>query len=191
MARLSQDVVSRKEFIRGFTHWFKSEILNSSDESGDKYQDYLLLPGIETLNAFLDKCNQCYDCVEVCPNESIRVWHKNHSCLDGYPVIVPKIEPCHFCDNFPCIDVCSTGAVQKKNSHLPLGVVSINEQHCHAYQDHFCLTCVNSCPESGKAISTDHIGRPFIIKDKCTGCGVCINVCPAEKPAIRILHTGE
>jgi len=179
-----QTSVSRKEFIKDFVSLFKNEV----DEVSNKdYQEFLLPPGTTSMQEYLIKCNKCYNCISLCPNESIRVSHDTNSVLNEYPVILPQENPCNYCSDFPCINACDTGALMMDNIKKPLGIITIIEENCFAYQGHFCSSCINSCPETGLAICTDDFGRPIINNEKCNGCGICISVCPSEIPAIRIL----
>jgi len=179
-----QTYISRKEFVTDFIRLFKNEVKEVANKN---FQDYLLPPGNISLQEFLIKCNKCYECISKCPNESIRVMHNTDSQLNEYPVIIPQENPCYLCSDFPCIDACDTGALTFNNSKQPLGAIQIVEENCFAFQDHYCSSCINSCPKAGLAIYADEKGRPSINQDECSGCGICINVCPSEKPAIRIL----
>ena len=182
--QIKQTPVSRKKFIKDFVSLFKNEV---DEVSNRDYQEFLLPPGTTSMQEFLMKCNKCYDCVSVCPNESIRVFHDIDLAVNEYPVILPKENPCYLCDDFPCIKACETGALTMDNCNKPLGTIKIVEENCFAFQGHYCSSCINSCPKAGLAIYADEKGHPIINKDECNGCGICINVCPSEKPAIRIL----
>ena len=63
-------------------------------------------------------------------------------------------------------------------------VAIIQGRHCLAYQNSFCSTCSERCPEAG-AIITER-GIPRIVADLCTGCGICHERCPAPTNAIFI-----
>lgn len=181
--QIKQAQVSRKDFIRDFVRLFKNEV---DEISNRDCQDYLLPPGNASFQEFLIKCNKCYDCISVCPNESIRASHNINSVVNEYPVIIPQVMPCYYCSDFPCIKACETGALTMDNCDRPLGIIKIIEDNCYAFQGHFCSSCVNNCPKTGAAIYLNELGRPVINNEECDGCGICINVCPSEKPAIRI-----
>ncbi len=182
--QIKQTPVSRKEFVTDFIRLFKNEVKEVTNKD---FQEYLLPPGSSSFENFLEKCTQCYDCISVCPNESIRVMHDIDLAVNEYPVIMPKENPCYLCEDFPCIDACKTDALTIENSHNPLGAIGIIKENCFSYQDHFCSSCINNCPKAGLAIYADEKGHPIINKNECDGCGICINVCPSDKPAIRIL----
>ena len=182
---MKQTPVSRQKFMKDFVRLFKNEV---DEISNNGYQDFLLPPGTSSFQEFLIKCNKCYDCISVCPNESLRVSHNINSKINEYPVIIPEVTPCFSCTDFPCVNACETGALKLDNRNKPLGTIKIIEENCFAFQGHFCSSCINSCPKTGTAISSDELGRPVINNDVCDGCGICINVCPSEKTAIRILE---
>jgi len=183
--QMRQTQVSRMEFIKDFVRLFKDEV---DEVSNRGYQDYLLPPGAALLQEFLLKCDKCYDCISVCPNESIMVSHNINSEVNEYPVIIPQVTPCYYCSDFPCINACETGALKMGNRNKSLGAIKIIEDNCYAFQGHYCSSCVNSCPKTSIAMYLDKIGHPVINDEECDGCGICINVCPSEEPAIRILE---
>ncbi len=181
------EVISRSDFLRDLVpnFWEKAELADKSPGVGQC--DYLLPPGAQSPVDFTTKCTKCYNCVGACSHESLRVIHESNHPVDGYPVIIPREEPCYLCDEFLCISACTPKALTMDNTHLALGRLNLNEQTCLAFNNHYCFTCVNNCPETGEAIYSDKLGRPVIVEDKCTGCGICINVCPSENPGIRII----
>lgn len=56
---------------------------------------------------------------------------------------------------------------------------------CLAHQGTFCSVCRERCPVPG-AIELAG-GKPIIVDDLCTGCGVCQFVCPAPENAILLM----
>ena len=178
-----QTHISRKDFVTDFIRLFKNEV---NEVANKDYQDYLLPPGSSSLTNFLDKCNKCYDCISVCPHESLRVSHDLNSKANEYPVIIPEITPCYFCTDFPCIASCETGALNITNCDKPLGEIKIIEESCYAFHGNFCASCINSCPKTETAIYGDEHGHPIINDEECNSCGICISVCPSENPAIKI-----
>lgn len=65
--------------------------------------------------------------------------------------------------------------------------VFVVARHCLAYQNSFCSVCREHCPMKG-AIKIEN-GRPFIVADQCTACGICSEVCPAPTNAILMLES--
>ncbi len=74
-------------------------------------------------------------------------------------------------------------SVSSSGSELQVAV--IQGRYCLAYQNSFCSTCAERCPEPG-AIITER-GIPRVDADACTGCGICRDLCPAPKNAILML----
>ena len=68
------------------------------------------------------------------------------------------------CPDTPCIASCRPHALRL------------------AFQGTTCTTCVERCPSPGALVIES--GRPQVIADRCTGCGVCQHVCPAANNAI-------
>lgn len=77
---------------------------------------------------------------------------------------------------------CAGGKVAKKRFHydgiencaaasLIAGGGVGCEFGCLAFYD-----CVRACPFG--AIEIDEIGLPYVIPEKCTGCGICARICP-------------
>jgi MauM/NapG family ferredoxin protein len=182
---MAKKLLSRKEFLREAFHLFRRKSDTTEMNRGTE-EGIILPPNAVSLELYLKKCNQCYQCVSVCPHEAIRVWRNENSSLFGFPVIVPREQPCLLCEDLPCVKSCDTGALIRQEIPNLNAVAVIHTQRCLAYQGHFCITCVNSCPLTGQAIFRDLEGKPVINSQVCTGCGICEAACPTEKPAIRV-----
>jgi len=77
----------------------------------------------------------------------------------GFVVIV-----CRACPDPPCIKVCPTEALVKRD----YGGVKINYSKCIG-----CRNCVKACPV-GAVFWDDEINKPNI----CVHCGYCADYCP-------------
>lgn len=77
----------------------------------------------------------------------------------GFVVIV-----CRACPDPPCIKVCPTEALVKRDG----GGVKINYSKCIG-----CRNCVKACPV-GAVFWDDEINKPNI----CVHCGYCADYCP-------------
>ncbi len=143
-------------------------------------------PGGQDEAALISSCVRCEKCVEVCPRNAISLAHIEDGILS---MRTPQMDfyssYCDFCaeDNggVPlCTAACPTGALS-----LPAGVVAEEEvilgkaelirDWCLAYHDTGCHVCYDACPY--EAIELDEHHRPYVIEDKCNGCGACEAVC--------------
>jgi phenylacetyl-CoA:acceptor oxidoreductase subunit 1 len=106
----------------------------------------------------LSKCMRCHSCIAACRNEHflpIRVtWPRliELATMDhGEPKITQVPIRCNQCKDAPCVDVCPTGASQKRED----GIVWIDQDKCVG-----CRYCVIACP---------YQNRTFLSKDKDVG----------------------
>ncbi len=182
-----KNILTRKDFFKQAFGLFKREMDSVNKKPDDSIFPFILPPGIDNINSFLETCEQCYECVSACPHESIRVWREaDHKEFYGFPVIEPGKKPCYECNDYPCIAACPSGGLSKNHQNKKMGTAVIDESNCFAYQSHFCHTCFNNCPYPEKAIKFDTNNRPVIIEEGCSGCGICVFTCPTETPAITI-----
>lgn len=148
----------------------------------------LLPPGSDGWTHFLSNCNQCYDCISICPQEALRVVRDSGSIQEGYPAIFPALAICQDCSDQPCIAACPTEALSADPDRKPRQELYIDENTCLAFSGQFCMTCVSQCPLGGTALALDEDGKPKLNSEICTACGICIQVCPAPQTAIHIKH---
>ena len=141
-------------------------------------------PGAVAEEDFLQMCTRCNDCVDACPYDSITLAPKRFKAAADTPMIDAFDSPCRMCEDTPCVDACGTGAL---DASLPLkmGIAHLQTYNCLAYNQSICNVCEERCPVDG-AIALDD-GRPRIVDEHCTGCGVCHSVCPAPINAIMIM----
>lgn len=85
--------------------------------------------------------------------------------------------------------------IARENAQVPAGMaparavpvaapLRLLRDRCLAWQKSFCTVCAERCPEPG-AIVLDG-GRPILVDERCTRCGVCIAVCPAPVNAFEL-----
>jgi ferredoxin-type protein NapG len=84
-----------------------------------------------------------------------------------------------------CVSVCPTLALELLPEATPentiLGMAVLNKDWCLAYKLIGCRYCYDACPY--EAMGLDDSGRPYVIEDKCNGCGACESVCVSLKNA--------
>lgn len=152
-------------------------------------------PGAIEENAFLAGCTKCDACVQACPHDAIVHAPVRFRRAAGTPMIDPSPtssvsggQPCLMCEDFPCIAACEPG-VLRMDMPKTMGIARIDMQTCLAYQHSFCTVCSEQCPVAG-AIEVI-AGKPRIIEDVCTGCGVCHHVCPAPANAVLLMPLAD
>lgn len=145
-------------------------------------QDWLRPPGAVPEALFLERCTQCGDCIDACPYDSIR------AVAGGTPVLFPDEEPCHLCEDFPCIAACEPEALMPVASReeVNMGLAVVSHRLCTAGQG--CHACVSSCPTQALAMDFGAF-RLQVEAERCVGCGLCEQVCKTvnDKIAIKVL----
>jgi MinD superfamily P-loop ATPase len=99
-------------------------------------------------------------------------------------MIDPIRQPCWMCEGFPCITACEPG-VLRQDFPKRMATARIETFSCLAWQGTACTECLDQCPVK-HAIALDE-GKPRVVDDVCTGCGVCQFVCPAPENAILLM----
>lgn len=157
-------------------------------------------PGARPEPDFLRKCIRCGECMAACPTNTLQpIWFKA-----GWEALFsPGITPVRgYCDPKcrTCGLVCPTDAIrtipEDERVWVKTGTAVINRQKCLAWEhDKACMVCDEVCrfnaitfrksPESSVAV-------PYIIEEKCSGCGYCEYYCPVQnQKAIIVTPMGE
>jgi ferredoxin-type protein NapG len=163
------------------------EVPSSETDASPRYrQSFPILrpPGAIQEEAFLAACTRCNACITACPHQAIAHAPPRLRRAAGTPMIDPVVSPCVMCLDTPCISACDPG-VLRRDIPFKMGVARIDVTSCLAHQRSFCTVCSEQCPVSG-AIEVV-AGKPRILEDRCTGCGVCQHVCPAPHNAILLM----
>lgn len=153
-------------------------------------------PGGQDEEALIANCIRCEKCVEVCPRDAIKLAHIE----DGILVMrTPQMDfyrdYCDFCaeenDGVPlCAATCATGALSVSAgsaSDVVLGTAILKKDWCLAYHDTGCHVCYDACPY--EAIELDELRRPYVVVDRCNGCGACEAVCVSLTNGSRSLSS--
>ncbi|HEY8346627.1 MAG TPA: 4Fe-4S dicluster domain-containing protein [Symbiobacteriaceae bacterium] len=150
---------------------------------------YLRPPGAVPEPAFLLACTRCGECVSACPRGAIRLLPASAGAAMGTPYIDPAQRACDLCGR--CMPVCPTGALVPiaDPRQVRMGAAVIDPVRCWAYQGRICDLCYHRCPLAEEALRMEG-GKPVVIRDACTGCGLCAEVCVATPPAVQI-HPGH
>jgi|GEM_PF-693592 len=151
-------------------------------------------PGAVAEQDFLQLCTRCDACLDACPHASIILAPARFREAARTPMIDVLDNPCLMCADTPCISACETGALAAPDpetlapDQVPtykIGLALLQQYNCLAYNQSFCTICAEHCPHQG-AIELNQ-GKPLIIAQNCTGCGICHSVCPAPMNAIMIM----
>ncbi len=150
-------------------------------------------PGSLIEKDFLDACLRCGECMKACPTHGLQP-SVTQSGFEGVftPVLVPRIGGCEEKCN-DCGRICPTGAIRnlplEEKQYAVIGNATIEHNLCIAWeQGKLCLICDEICPYDAIEFRmvTDEFGtlqRPFVLEDKCVGCGQCEHACPVKGPA--------
>ena len=142
-------------------------------------------PGAVDELTFLLKCTRCDRCIEACPHNALKRADIKYGAAAGTPVIEPKDSPCYLCTDYPCIKSCPEDALLA-SANMKMGTAQLIHNRCFAYNGQICDYCYTQCPGKDKSIIMND-GKPVVIENACTGCGICEYLCPAPGKAIMIL----
>lgn len=158
-------------------------------------------PGGQDEDALLAACTHCGRCVEACPRHVIKLSHIEDGLLIARtPQMDFERNYCDFCaqehNGIPkCASACSTGALGSAakavdTQTVKLGRAELVQDWCLAYHDTGCRTCYDACPY--EAMGLDEQGRPYVIADRCNGCGACESVCVSlTNGSLSLSKSGE
>ncbi|MBS5450712.1 MAG: 4Fe-4S dicluster domain-containing protein [Coriobacteriia bacterium] len=146
-------------------------------------------PGGQDEERVLSACIRCEKCYEICPHRVIAPAHIEDGLVGmRSPVMDFDRDYCTFCDEENggrplCVQVCPTGALKLDDGATArntfIGLARITEEQCLAFRATRCRICVDACPY--EALELDENAQPYVIEDRCNGCGACESVCISHK----------
>jgi len=159
-------------------------------------------PGSLPESEFLARCIRCGECMKVCKTNGLQPAHIE-SGFDALwtPRLKPRVGACEDKCNM-CGQVCPTQAIRplplEEKMYAKIGTAVIDRHRCIAWeQDKLCLICDEICPYDAVEFRivdnfTGPFKRPFVLEDKCVGCGWCEHKCPINgRAAIEVYAIGE
>ncbi len=169
-------------------------------------QPSLLRPPGATDPDFLTQCLRCGICIQACPTSGLQPSLNEAGWVGIWtPVLVPRLGYCDFSCN-TCGQVCPTGAIPalalEEKRQKVIGHAYVDRNRCLPWaSDRSCITCEEMCPVPEKAIQLKEaevlapdgqlitIQRPYVVQERCIGCGICENHCPLSGQAAIQVYT--
>ena len=159
-------------------------------------------PGVadtRTDEEFLNLCIRCGECLKVCTTNGLQpaALESGWSGLFS-PVLTPRTGYCEVSCTL-CAQVCPTGAIPRvpaaQKAKFVLGKAAFDRTRCLPWaKNEECLCCEEHCPVGEKAIQFETVKvivngketdlqRPYVLHERCIGCGICENKCPVDGEA--------
>lgn len=180
----------RRQFFRDSVRALLRPLVDYLDDSAaaSPARPWLRPPGAIPEAEFLETCQHCGNCVEVCPAKAIRPLQTDDEKLRNTPVIQPDIAACVLCDGLWCMKVCPSGALELVDSPaaIRMGLAVVDHQVCVRSHGEECTICVDRCPVGPQALHVGERGHVEVLQPGCVGCGVCQLYCPTQPKAIVV-----
>lgn len=149
-------------------------------------------PGGQDESHLVSACIRCQKCYEACPRRVI-VPARIEDGLLGMrtPALDFSEDYCDYCaaengGDPLCVRACPTLALALPDGATAestiIGRAVIDEATCLAFRDTGCRECYDACPYDAIRLEGEgYSAHPYIIADRCNGCGACESVCVSLK----------
>lgn len=191
--------ITRRGFLYSLTGGLASSFFLFNDPLKRGRRDNLIRPpGAIPEEEFLNTCIRCSECMKVCMTNTLQP-SLFESGMEGLwtPRADLRFAACEQTCNL-CGKVCPTQAIRdlslQEKKHARIGTAVILREKCLVWeQDKVCLICDEQCPYNAIVFKmVEGFRRPFVIENKCNGCGFCEHKCPVEgDAAIVVKPLGE
>jgi polyferredoxin len=168
----------------------------------DTLENLVRPPGSLPEPDFLDTCIRCGECTRICATNGRGLQPALlESGWEGIwtPVFDFRYGYCEHNCNL-CTLVCPTDAIRELDlatkQQTIMGTAYFDRSRCIPwYRNVDCIVCEEHCPTSPKAIILKEeedvtvegkktvVKRPYMVEDRCIGCGVCVTKCPVKGTA--------
>ena len=151
---MSEERHSRRAFFRQVVKRYVEPAVDYLDSRGETTQTPVVLrpPGAIAEPDFLDRCERCHACVDVCPADAIRPL-KLEGPLNGTPGIVAAEQACVVCTDLECMPACPSGALQViPRDRIDMGLAVVDDEVCVRSKGEWCMSCIDLCPRGERAI---------------------------------------
>lgn len=199
--------LGRRRLVRaGFAGIVGAGIVGMNLIDREKASRAIRPPGALPEGDFSDRCIRCYACVRACSTSG--------GCLQPSlaeagiesmltPIAVMREGYCEFNCTL-CGQVCPTGAIHElpleEKKTRKMGLALINHSRCIPWESgEDCIVCEEHCPVPDKAILFDSrevqvagkglktVKLPYVLRDRCIGCGICETKCPVTGEAAIVV----
>lgn len=192
---LTTEIPSRRTAVTAIGGSIAAAYLIPFKTKGTLNPTLLRPPGVSHEDELVNKCIRCGECLKVCPTNVLQPSLLQHG-LEA--IWTPHMDfSVGFCDWScnACGKVCPTGAIKelktKAKQKFVIGKAEIDHTRCYPWvAGHGCQVCVSLCPTPEKAIVLKDTGKydpsgleivlPYMVKEKCIGCGICQANCPVH-----------
>ena len=200
---------SRRQFLAATGAALATVGLFGAERASGRDDAHLIRPPGAAKPEFLSQCIRCGICLKVCPTSGLQPSLQQAGWAGFWtPVLTPRLGHCDYGCN-ACGQACPVGAIPplplEEKQITVIGHAYIDRSRCIPWVDNRnCLVCEEMCPTPEKAILLDEVTaraadgtetrvlRPYVVHERCIGCGICENRCPLNgEAAIRVYPPSE